>query len=91
MGGMVVFILSRKDENVNKMVFDKVRQDKEREVVDGFDGIWVVYFDFVFFVKEIFMKVGLICLILYISQIFFRKCYLVIKNQVVLCNEMVWD
>ena len=60
MGGMAAFIPSRKDENVNKMAFEKVRQDKEREVADGFDGTWVAHPDLVPFAKEIFMKVGLI-------------------------------
>lgn len=57
MGGMAAFIPSRKDENVNKIAFDKVRQDKEREVADGFDGTWVAHPDLVPFAKEIFMKV----------------------------------
>lgn len=57
MGGMAAFIPSRRDENVNKMAFEKVRQDKEREVADGFDGTWVAHPDLVPFAKEIFMKV----------------------------------
>ncbi|KAJ7333887.1 hypothetical protein OS493_015980 [Desmophyllum pertusum] len=56
MGGMAAFIPSRRDENVNKMAFEKVRQDKEREVADGFDGTWVAHPDLVPFAKEIFMK-----------------------------------
>ena len=59
MGGMAAFIPSRKDENVNKMAFEKVRQDKEREVADGFDGTWVAHPDLVPFAKGIFMKVGI--------------------------------
>jgi len=55
-GGMAAFIPSRKDENVNKVAFEKVRQDKEREVADGFDGTWVAHPDLVPFAKEIFMK-----------------------------------
>lgn len=62
MGGMAAFIPSRKDENVNKMAFEKVRQDKEREVADGFDGTWVAHPDLVPFAKEIFMKASIICL-----------------------------
>lgn len=57
MGGMAAFIPSRKDENVNKIAYEKVRQDKEREVADGFDGTWVAHPDLVPFAKEIFMKV----------------------------------
>ena len=57
MGGMAAFIPSRKDENVNKVAFEKVRQDKEREVADGFDGTWVAHPDLVPFAKGIFMKV----------------------------------
>ena len=57
MGGMAAFIPSRRDENVNKMAFEKVRQDKEREVADGFDGTWVAHPDLVPFAKETFMKV----------------------------------
>nr|XP_058955250.1 malate synthase-like [Pocillopora verrucosa] len=56
MGGMAAFIPSRRDENVNKMAFEKVRQDKEREVADGFDGTWVAHPDLVPFAKGIFMK-----------------------------------
>lgn len=67
MGGMAAFIPSRKDENVNKMAFEKVRQDKEREVADGFDGTWVAHPDLVPFAKEIFMKASIICLF-HISQ-----------------------
>lgn len=59
MGGMAAFIPSRRDENVNKMAFEKVRQDKEREVADGFDGTWVAHPDLVPFAKGIFMKVGI--------------------------------
>jgi len=62
MGGMAAFIPSRKDENVNKMAFEKVRQDKEREVADGFDGTWVAHPDLVPFAKEIFMKASINCL-----------------------------
>ena len=56
MGGMAAFIPSRRDETVNKMAFEKIRQDKEREVADGFDGTWVAHPDLVAFAKDIFMK-----------------------------------
>lgn len=56
MGGMSAFIPSRKDEQVNKMAYEKIRQDKDREVADGFDGTWVAHPDLVPVAKEIFMK-----------------------------------
>lgn len=88
MGGMAAFIPSRKDENVNKMAFEKVRQDKEREVADGFDGTWVAHPDLVPFAKEIFMRVGLICLKNSKYKSSFRRRYLVIQNQAVLYSKM---
>lgn len=42
MGGMSAFIPS-KDEAINAMAFEKVRQDKVREVLHGFDGTWVAH------------------------------------------------
>lgn len=39
---------------VNEVVFEKVCVDKECEVLDGYDGIWVVYFGFVLVVMEVF-------------------------------------
>ncbi|MFK5634871.1 MULTISPECIES: malate synthase A [unclassified Ornithinimicrobium] len=41
-GGMAAFIPS-KDEEVNKVAFEKVRADKTREAQDGFDGSWVAH------------------------------------------------
>ncbi|HEV7974522.1 malate synthase A [Amycolatopsis sp.] len=41
-GGMAAFIPS-KDPETNKIALDKVRQDKEREANDGFDGSWVAH------------------------------------------------
>ncbi|GAA3868093.1 malate synthase A [Streptomyces sedi] len=41
-GGMAAFIPS-KDAEVNKVAFEKVRTDKEREAADGFDGSWVAH------------------------------------------------
>ena len=37
-GGMAAFIPSRRDADINEMAFAKVREDKEREATDGFDG-----------------------------------------------------
>jgi malate synthase len=41
-GGMAAFIPS-KDPESNTIALDKVRQDKEREANDGFDGSWVAH------------------------------------------------
>ncbi|KOX24099.1 malate synthase A [Nocardiopsis sp. NRRL B-16309] len=53
-GGMAAFIPSRKDAEVNKTAFAKVRDDKSRESGDGFDGSWVAHPDLVPVAKEIF-------------------------------------
>ncbi|WP_150242118.1 malate synthase A [Nocardiopsis quinghaiensis] len=53
-GGMAAFIPSRKDEEVNKVAFAKVRDDKSRESGDGFDGSWVAHPDLVPVAMEIF-------------------------------------
>lgn len=53
-GGMAAFIPSRKDEEVNARAFAKVREDKEREAGDGFDGSWVAHPDLVPVCREIF-------------------------------------
>lgn len=42
MGGMSAFIPS-KDEEVNRVAFEKVRADKEREALLGYDGTWVAH------------------------------------------------
>ncbi|MGH8962228.1 MAG: malate synthase A [Jatrophihabitantaceae bacterium] len=46
-GGMAAFIPSRRDAAVNETALAKVRQDKEREAGDGFDGSWVAHPDLV--------------------------------------------
>ncbi|WP_238015718.1 malate synthase A [Dactylosporangium sp. AC04546] len=46
-GGMAAFIPSRRDAEVNAAALDRVRQDKEREAGDGFDGSWVAHPDLV--------------------------------------------
>ena len=53
-GGMAAFIPSRKDEDVNRIAFEKVRADKTREAGDGFDGSWVAHPDLVPVCREIF-------------------------------------
>lgn len=47
MGGMSAYIPSRKDENINKLAFEKVNADKELEAKTGFDGTWVAHPDLV--------------------------------------------
>jgi malate synthase len=44
-GGMAAFIPSRRDAEVNKVAFEKVKADKDREAHDGFDGSWVAHPD----------------------------------------------
>jgi len=54
MGGMAAFIPSRKDAEVNATALARVREDKERETGDGFDGTWVAHPDLVPVAREIF-------------------------------------
>jgi malate synthase len=54
MGGMAAFVPSRKDPEVNEIAIAKVREDKEREAGDGFDGTWVAHPDLVPVATEVF-------------------------------------
>ncbi|GAB7105445.1 malate synthase A [Streptomyces phaeofaciens JCM 4814] len=56
-GGMAAFIPSRRDAEANKVAFEKVRADKDREAGDGFDGSWVAHPDLVPLAMESFDKV----------------------------------
>lgn len=56
MGGMAAFVPNRKDQAVNEQAMAKVREDKERESKDGFDGTWVAHPDLVPLAREIFMQ-----------------------------------
>ncbi len=56
-GGMAAFIPSRRDEQVNRRAFAKVREDKERESRSGFDGTWVAHPDLVPLAAEVFTEV----------------------------------
>ena len=56
MGGMAAFVPSRKDKEVNELALKKVREDKERESRDGFDGTWVAHPDLVPVALEVFDK-----------------------------------
>jgi malate synthase len=53
-GGMAAFIPSRKDAEANEVALAKVREDKERESGDGFDGSWVAHPDLVPVCTEVF-------------------------------------
>src|SRR5205823_407749 len=57
MGGMSAFIPSRKRPEINEQAFAKVREDKQREAGDGFDGTWVAHPDLVGVAKEVFDEV----------------------------------
>jgi len=46
-GGMAAFVPSRREPEVTERALAKVRQDKEREAADGFDGSWVAHPDLV--------------------------------------------
>ncbi|WP_339317077.1 hypothetical protein [Oceanobacillus sp. FSL W7-1304] len=54
---MAAQIPVKNDDAANKVAFDKVRADKEREAVDGHDGTWVAHPGMVQLVKDIFDKV----------------------------------
>jgi malate synthase len=56
-GGMAAFIPSRRDPQINERALAKVREDKERESGDGFDGSWVAHPDLVPVCTEIFDKI----------------------------------
>jgi len=53
-GGMAAFIPNRRDMAVTEVALAKVREDKERESHDGFDGTWVAHPDLVPVAKEVF-------------------------------------
>ncbi|GBD17010.1 Malate synthase A [bacterium HR26] len=56
-GGMAAFIPSRRDPQINEVALAKVREDKERESGDGFDGTWVAHPDLVPVAMEVFDRV----------------------------------
>jgi malate synthase len=53
-GGMAAFIPSRRDEEVNELALNKVREDKLRESSAGHDGTWVAHPDLVAHARKIF-------------------------------------
>jgi malate synthase len=56
-GGMSAFIPNRREPEVTENALAKVREDKEREAGDGFDGTWVAHPDLVPVAMEIFDRV----------------------------------
>jgi malate synthase len=53
-GGMAAFIPSRRDAEVNRVALARVREDKQREASQGYDGTWVAHPDLVPVAMEIF-------------------------------------
>jgi malate synthase len=56
-GGMAAYIPSRRDAAVNETALAKVREDKNREAGQGFDGTWVAHPDLVPVAMEVFDRV----------------------------------
>ena len=53
-GGMSAFIPNRREPEVTATALERVREDKEREAGDGFDGTWVAHPDLVPIAREVF-------------------------------------
>jgi malate synthase len=53
-GGMAAFIPNRREPEITAQALQKVRDDKEREAADGFDGSWVAHPDLVSICDEAF-------------------------------------
>jgi malate synthase len=56
-GGMAAFIPNRRDPAVTEVALARVRDDKERESGDGFDGTWVAHPDLVPIATDVFDRV----------------------------------
>jgi malate synthase len=56
-GGMSAFIPNRRKPVVTAHALDRVREDKEREAGDGFDGTWVAHPDLVPVATEVFDRI----------------------------------
>lgn len=54
MGGMAAQIPIKNDDNANAIAFEKVRQDKLREVLAGHDGTWVAHPGMVSLAMDVF-------------------------------------
>jgi malate synthase len=55
-GGMAAYI-PRKEEEANRLAFEKVTEDKVRESRDGFDGTWVAHPGLVPVARQVFEHV----------------------------------
>ncbi len=53
-GGMAAFVPNRRKPEVTETALAKVREDKQREAGDGFDGTWVAHPDLVATATEVF-------------------------------------
>jgi malate synthase len=53
---MAALIPSRRDEQANAKALDGVREDKQREVSQGYDGTWVAHPDLVPVAREVFER-----------------------------------
>ena len=56
-GGMAAFIPNRRDPEVMATALERVREDKEREAGDGFDGTWIAHPDLAPVAMEVFDRV----------------------------------
>jgi malate synthase len=56
-GGMSAFIPNRREPEVTANALARVREDKEREAGDGFDGTWVAHPDLVPVAGEVFDRI----------------------------------
>ncbi|RIK46216.1 MAG: malate synthase A [Chloroflexi bacterium] len=56
-GGMAAFIPNRRDPEVTANALERVREDKEREAGDGFDGTWIAHPDLAPTALEVFDRV----------------------------------
>jgi malate synthase len=56
-GGMAAFIPNRRDAAVTEVALARVRDDKERDSSDGFEGTWVAHPDLVPIATEVFDRV----------------------------------
>jgi malate synthase len=54
--GLAAFIPSRRDPQENARALVRVREDKEREADDGFDGSWVAHPDLVPVCADVFAQ-----------------------------------
>jgi len=56
MGGMAAFVPNRRDPAVTDAAIARVRDDKQREAGDGFDGTWVAHPDLVPVAASVFAQ-----------------------------------